>query len=246
MQRTYKKVNTHKEATNSQSSAKDIQALQPQPQKSGHAAVCSCRWWGAITATVDKNHPAVSAANHLNARKQHKRKGGESAAANASGSPPRTAKMIANKKISEICHHDVRPPVALEAEDDDPATEGVTVNLPYAAAAGVAIANNTVAAEVFHPPLWNAWWCNSCTAQHFVGDGGELRGACLQCQVPNPIRNSIMLDPDEVEAAKKRVALRSSHVLPTDRRFDHWHGVALLLHHKQHRGSRCRRVRFRV
>ena len=175
MQRTYKKVNTHKEATNSQSSAKDIQALQPQPQKSGHAAVCSCRWWGAITATVDKNHPAVSAANHLNARKQHKRKGGESAAANASGSPPRTAKMIANKKISEICHHDVRPPVALEAED-----------------------------EVFHPPLWNAWWCNSCTAQHFVGDGGKLLGVCVQCQVPNPIRNSIMLDPDEVEAVKKK------------------------------------------
>ena len=99
MQRTYKKANTHKEATNSQSSAKDIQALQPQPQKSGHAAVCSCRWWGAITATVDKNHPAVSAANRLNARKQNKGKGGESAAANARGSPLAQPRRLPTKKL---------------------------------------------------------------------------------------------------------------------------------------------------
>jgi hypothetical protein len=30
---------------------------------------------------------------------------------------------------------------------------------------------------------------------HFVGDGGEVRGACIVC---NPVRNDIMLDPDEV------------------------------------------------
>jgi hypothetical protein len=51
----------------------------------------------------------------------------------------RHSKDDCHRKISEICHQDVRPPVALNAEDDDHATKGVTVNLPYAAAAGVVI-----------------------------------------------------------------------------------------------------------
>jgi hypothetical protein len=34
--------------------------------------------------------------------------------------------------------------------------------------------------------------------EHFVGDGGELSGACINCGDNNPIRNDMMLDPDEV------------------------------------------------
>jgi len=155
------------------------------------------------TATVGKNHPAVAAASRLKKRNREK----AAATPSARASPSRAAKTQANEKIHDLCHHDARPPVALEVVDsDDPYTKGVVVNsLPFAAAAGVSVADDVPAAV--SPPTWNAWWCNSCTAQHYVGDGGKLQGPCVQCQVPKPIRNSIMLDPDEVEAVKKTPGL---------------------------------------
>jgi hypothetical protein len=57
------------------------------------------------------------------------------------------------------------------------------------------------------PPLWNAWWCGACTALHFVGDGGELIGPCVMCQVSNTIRKHVMLDPDELEELRRTPGL---------------------------------------
>ena len=75
------------------------------------------------------------------------------------------------------------------------------VDFTAVAATAVTVLNAVVPAEIplvaALPPLWNAWWCGACFALQFVGDGGELRGPCLMCQVRNPIRNHVMLDPDK-------------------------------------------------
>ncbi len=89
----------------------------------------------------------------------------------------------------------------------DAATVGVTVDFPAVAATGVTGLDNVVPAKIplaaTLPPLWNAWWCGACTALHFVGDGGELRGPCLMCQVRSPICNHVMLDPDKQEELRR-------------------------------------------
>ena len=101
--------------------------------------------------------------------------------------PPRRWRT---KKISEICHHNPRAAIAVEAPDDAQATAGVTVDFADAAT-GV---------TVLPPEIpFVAATCGACAALHFVGDGGELIGPCLMCQVRNPVRNHVMLDPDERE-----------------------------------------------
>ena len=118
---------------------------------------------------------------------------------------------MANKKISEICHHNPRAAVAVEAPDDAQATAGVTVDFTEAATDVTAVFDAVIPAKIplvaALPPLWNAWWCGACTALHFVGDGGELIGPCQMCQVRNPVRNHVMLDPDEREELRRTPGL---------------------------------------
>jgi hypothetical protein len=52
------------------------------------------------------------------------------------------------------------------------------------------------------PPLWNAWWCGGCCALHYVGNGGDLLVACVECGDSRPVRNNVMLKPDQVEQLK--------------------------------------------
>ncbi len=99
----------------------------------------------------------------------------------------------------------------MEAPDDAQATAGVTVDFTAVAATGVTVLDAVVPADIplvaALPPLWNAWWCGACTTLHFVGDGGELRGPCLMCQVRSPIRNHVMLDPDKQEELRRTPGL---------------------------------------
>jgi hypothetical protein len=182
-------------------------------------------------ATVNQNHPAATAAAAAARVVAAGIINGVKISAPTSrdrDSPSRAAKMLANEKMSEICHHNprtavaveapddaqamaARTAVAVEAPDDAQATAGVTVDFTAVAATGVTVLDAVVPAEIplvaALPPLWNAWWCGACTALHFVGDGGELRGPCLMCQVRNPIRNHVMLGPDEREELRRTPGL---------------------------------------
>jgi hypothetical protein len=168
-------------------------------------------------ATVNQNHPAATAATAATAAAAAcvvaagKINGGEISAPTSRDSPSRYAKTLANEKISEICHHNPRTAVAVEAPDDAQATAGVTVDFTAVAATGITVLDAVVPAEiplvVALPPLWNTWWCGACTAPHFVGDGGELIGPCLMYQVRNPMRNHVMLDPDEQEELRRTPVL---------------------------------------
>jgi hypothetical protein len=99
----------------------------------------------------------------------------------------------------------------VEAPVDAQAMAGVTVDFTAVAATGVTVFDAVVPADIplvaALPPLWNAWWCGECTALQFVGDGGELRGSCLMCQVRSPIRNHVMLDPEEREELRRTPGL---------------------------------------
>jgi len=118
---------------------------------------------------------------------------------------------LAKKKISEICHHNPRAAIAVEAPDDAQATAGVTVDFTEAATDVTVLLDTVVPAEIplvaALPPLWNAWWCGACTVLPFVGDGGELVGPCLMCQVRNPVRNHVMLDPDKRKELRRMPGL---------------------------------------
>jgi hypothetical protein len=71
-------------------------------------------------ATVNQNHPAATAAAAA-ARvvAAGKINGGKISAPTSRDSPSRTAKTLANKKISEICHHNPHTAVAVEAPMSD-------------------------------------------------------------------------------------------------------------------------------
>ena len=164
-------------------------------------------------ATVSQNHPAATAAvaaAHVEAAAD-KINGGKFSAPTSRDSPSRAAKTLANEKMSEICHHNPCAAVAVEAPDDAQATAGVTVDFTGAATDVTVLLDAVVPAEIplvaALPPLWNAWWCGACTALHFVGDGGELIGPCLMCQLRNPVRNHVMLDPDEREELRRTPGL---------------------------------------
>ena len=66
------------------------------------------------------------------------------------------------------------------------------------------------------PPLWNAWWCGGCPALHSVGDGGALVGGCTMCGDPRPVRNDVMLDPDQVAQLKETPGLSYDALFPGD------------------------------
>jgi hypothetical protein len=86
-------------------------------------------------ATVNQNHPAATAATAA-ARVvvAGKINVGEISAPTSRDSPSRAAKMLANEKISEICHHNPRTTVVVEPPDDAQATAGVTVDFTAIAA----------------------------------------------------------------------------------------------------------------
>ncbi len=111
-------------------------------------------------ATVNQNHPAATAAAARVAA-AGKIIGEKNPAHTSRDSPSCAAKTLANKKISEICHHNPRIAVAVEAPDDAPATVGVTVVLPEVSVAGVPVLDAVPPAEIplaaTLPPLWNAW-----------------------------------------------------------------------------------------
>jgi hypothetical protein len=130
-------------------------------------------------ATVNQNHPtanaAAAAARVVAAGKIN---GGKISAPTSRDSPSRAAKTLANEKISEICHHNPRTAIAVEAPDDAQATAGVTaiavevpgdaqatagvtVDFTAIAATGVTVLDAVVPAEIplvaALPPLWNVW-----------------------------------------------------------------------------------------
>jgi hypothetical protein len=151
-------------------------------------------------AIVSQTHPAATAAAAA-ARVEaaaDKINGGKFATPTSRDSPSRATKTLANEKISEIFHRHPRAAVGVEAPDDDQATAGVLVDFADAVT-GVSVLPRGIPLLAALPPLWNAWWCGACTALHFVGEGGELLGPCQMCQVRNPVRNHVMLDPDERE-----------------------------------------------
>jgi hypothetical protein len=164
-------------------------------------------------ATINQNHPAATAAAAAAARAvaAGKINGGKISAPASRDSPSRLSKTLANKKNSEICHHTPRAAVAVEAPDDAQATAGVTLNFTAIAATGVTVLDAVVPDEIplvaALPPLWNAWWCGARTALNFVGDGGELIGPCLMCQVKNPICKHVTLDPEELEELRRTPGL---------------------------------------
>ena len=160
-------------------------------------------------AVVSQTHPAATAAAAA-ARVEaaaDKINGGNFSAPTSRDSPSRATKTLANEKISEIFHRHPRgADVAVEAPNDVQATAGVLVDLADAVT-GVSVLPRKIPLAVALPPLWNAWWCGACTALHFVGDGGELIGPCQMCQLRNPVRNHVMLDPDEREELRRTPGL---------------------------------------
>ena len=152
-------------------------------------------------AIVSQTHPAATAAAAA-ARVEaaaDKINGGKFSTPTSRDSPSRFAKTLAIEKISEICHHH---PCAAVAQ----ATTGVLVDFADAVT-GVTVLPREIPLVAALPPLWNAWWCGACTALHFVGDGGELIGPCQMCQVRNPVRNHVMLDPDERKELRRTPGL---------------------------------------
>ena len=169
-------------------------------------------------ALVNQNHPAATAAAAAAAAAAKINGGILSAPTTSRESPSRAAKTLANEKISEICHHNPRAAVAVEAPDDAPATAGVTVDFTAAVAdAGVTFLD----APADELPLVAA--LQHCGTRggvehvppQFVGDGGDLIGPCMMCQVRIPIRKHVMLDPDELEELRRTPGLsyQSSGVL---------------------------------
>ena len=159
-------------------------------------------------AVVSQTHPAATAAAAA-ARVEaaaDKINGGKFSTPTSRDSPSRATKTLANEKISEIFHRHPRADVAVEAPNDVQATAGVLVDFADAVT-GVSVLPCEIPLVAALPPLWNAWWCGACTALHFVGDGGELIGPCQMCQLRNPIRNHVMLDPDEREELRRTPGL---------------------------------------
>ena len=120
---------------------------------------------------VSQTHPTATAAAAAAAARVEpaadKINLGKFSASTSRDSPSRAAKTLANEKISEICHHNPRAAVAVEAPDDAQATAGVTVDFADAAT-GVTVLPPEI-------PLVAAT-CGACATLHFVGDGGELIG----------------------------------------------------------------------
>ena len=89
-------------------------------------------------AIVNQNHPAATATAATAAAAAAAREvlagktndGGIISAPASCESPLRHAKTLANEKISEMCHHNPRAAIAVEAPNNAQATAGVTVDFP--------------------------------------------------------------------------------------------------------------------
>jgi len=76
-------------------------------------------------ATVNQNHPAyTAAAAAARVVAAGKIDGGKISAPTSHDSPLRAAKTFGDEKISEICHHNPRTAIAVEAPGDAQATAG--------------------------------------------------------------------------------------------------------------------------
>ena len=163
-------------------------------------------------AIVSQTHPAATAAAAARVEAAaHKINGGKVSTPTCRDSPLRAAKTVAEKKISEMCHHNTRVAFAEVTPDDAEATPGVLVEFADAVAGATVLPPGNPIPPAL-PPLWNAWWCGACTALHFVGDGGELIGPCQMCQAKSPIRHHVMLDPDEREELSRKPGM--SYTVP--------------------------------
>ena len=149
--------------------------------------------------------------------------------------PPRASKAAAIARIHADPYAKLRAPIASVAPDSTETTPGVMATIIFGRVApqqDVAPAcapprdgspvEDSLSVEVGEglgllpssfPPLWNAWWCGGCRSLHFVGDGGELKGACFVCGDINPVRNDIMLDPDEVVELRANPGLSYDNTL---------------------------------
>ena len=127
--------------------------------------------------------------------------------------------MLANKKIHDQVISHERIPMASIVHNAAETTPGVTVDLdcdehPSNSPSSGNVTHDDIQGGETHieeeigvpvaslPPLWNGWWCGGCRALHYVGDGGDLLGACVECGEHSPARNDVMLDPDQVEQLK--------------------------------------------
>ena len=168
---------------------------------------------GARSVAVSATHPANVAA----AATKKAAGGREAIAVSTRESPPRASETADIARIQAEAYAQMHAPVASVAPDSAETTPGVAVLVdggvarklyppacapprndspgrkspPVEAGEGLGLAPS-------FPPLWNAWWCGGCRALHFVGDGGELRGACIMCGDSRPVRNDTMLDPEQV------------------------------------------------
>ncbi len=174
---------------------------------------------GGRSVIVAATHPANVAASA--ARKAAG--GGDGLAVSTRESPPRASKTAAIARIQAEAYAHTHAPVASVAPDSAETTPGVTVlvdggvgrqidplardppiddDSPVGESPLVEAGEGLGLAPTF-PPLWNAWWCGSCRALHYVGDGGDLEGACIMCGDSRPVRNDTMLDPEEQVAQLK-------------------------------------------
>ena len=178
------------------------------------------RGGAARSISVSATHPANVAAA---------KKSAGVAAISTRESPPRASKSAAIARIEADSCGKMRAPIASVAPDSAETTPGVMATIvegrvppqQHVASASAQSRNDCPGGDSSpvdmgetlgllpssFPPLWNAWWCGRCRSLHYVGDGGELSGACIHCGENNPVRNDTMLDPDEVANLKANPGL---------------------------------------
>ena len=190
------------------------------------------RGGAAHSIAVSATHPANVAAAAAGKKSAG---GGNAIAISTRESPPRASKAAAIARIHADPYAKLRAPIASVAPDSTETTPGVMATIIFGRVApqqDVAPAcapprdgspvEDSLSVEVGEglgllpssfPPLWNAWWCGGCRSLHFVGHGGELKGACFVCGDINPVRNDIMLDPDEVVELRANPGLSYDNTL---------------------------------
>jgi hypothetical protein len=98
---------------------------------------------------VNQNHPAATAAAAAHVVAAVEINGVKFSAPATRESPSRHSKTVANEKISEMCHHNPRAAIAVEAPDDAQATAGVTVDFTDVGATGVTVLELSIGKMVF-------------------------------------------------------------------------------------------------
>ena len=175
----------------------------------------STRRGSARSVAVSTTHPANVAAA---AAKKAAGGRGNAIAVSTRESPPRASKIAAVAQIQAEAYAHRHAPIASVApemarRDDPPACASPCGDSPGGKSPLVEAGEGFGQVPSF-PPLWNAWWCGGCRALHFVGDGGELRGACIMCGDSRPVRNDTMLDPEQVAEVRANPGLSYDTTLP--------------------------------